>query len=335
MRQLHVIRRSFGPFAWALTTIPLGGCGGIQSTLDPAGTESTRIAHLFWLMTGGAVLVWCGVLVLAIYCGRPAGRRFFGSRGTLLIVGGGVVIPTLVLGALLAYGLWMLPPLVARAPEGSLQVSLVGEQWWWRVRYERSDGEPVELANEIRLPVNERVQFRLESDNVIHSFWVPALGGKMDMIPGRITYLSLHPTTTGVFRGVCAEYCGASHARMAFYVEVMERTAFDEWLQRQAAPARSLVEPDAIRGQELFLANGCSACHRISGTPASGRIGPDLTHVASRRSVAAGVLPNDRDALRQWLADTTRIKPGAHMPRFGMLPQDDLGAIAAYLRALE
>jgi cytochrome c oxidase subunit 2 len=122
---------------------------------------------------------------------------------------------------------------------------------------------------------------------------------------------------------------------MAFYVEVMERQAFDEWLQHQASPARSVAGPDAIRGQELFLANGCGACHRISGTPASGLIGPDLTHVGSRLSVAAGVLPNDGDALLQWLTDTTRIKPGAHMPRFGMLPQDDLRAIAAYLRALE
>jgi cytochrome c oxidase subunit 2 len=303
----------------------------IQSALLPAGVESARIAALFWWMAGGTLLIWLAVIGLALYCAAPD-RRKPGAR--LLIVGGGVVVPVIVLTVLLIYGLTMLPPLVARAPADALQVSVVGEQWWWRVRYER-DGDAIELANELRLPVGERVQLRLASDNVIHSLWVPSLGGKMDMIPGRITYLALQPTATGIFRGVCAEYCGASHAQMAFYVEVMERDAFDRWLAHQAMPAPSPDNDRSEVGAQLFLANGCSGCHRIAGTPAAGRIGPDLTHLADRHSIAAGVLPMTAEALREWLADTTRIKPGAHMPAFGMLPDRELQALAAYLGTLE
>ena len=318
----------------AIVCLAAGACSGAQSSLSPAALEAGRIAALFWWMASGAGLIWLAVIALALWCAHPAGGRQFGARTRLLIVGGGVVIPTVVLGTLLAYGLWMLPPLVARAPAGTMLVSVTGEQWWWRVRYEREGAAPVELANEIRLPVGERVQFRLESDNVIHSFWIPSLAGKVDMIPGRTTYLALEPTRTGLFRGACAEYCGASHAQMAFYVEVMERAAFARWLAAQSAPAQPPAGAVAQRGMELFFSNGCSACHRIEGAPASGRIGPDLTHVASRHSIAAGVLPNRVDAITRWLAETEDVKPGAHMPRFGMLPRADLQALATYLRTL-
>jgi cytochrome c oxidase subunit 2 len=179
------------------------------------------------------------------------------------------------------------------------------------------------------------VQFRLESDNVIHSFWIPSLAGKMDMIPGRLTYLTVRPTATGVFRGSCAEYCGASHALMAFYVEVMEKQEFVRWLDLQAAPAAAPTEPIARIGEELFLSTGCNACHTVRGTPADGVIGPDLTHVGGRLSIAAGILRNDPNAFRQWIADSERIKPGVHMPGFGMLPDAELQALAAYLEALQ
>jgi cytochrome c oxidase subunit 2 len=316
-----------------MTAVLLAACGGIQSSLAPAGRDAQHIARLFWLMTVASVVIWVGVVALALYyAARPAGSRDR-RRDRMLIVGCGVVLPAVTLTALLIYGLAMLPPSVARAPEGSLQVSVTGEQWWWRVRYLRPEG-PVVLANEIRLPVGEPVQFRLDSDNVIHSFWVPSLAGKMDMIPGRVTWLTVLPTRTGVFRGACAEYCGTSHALMAFYVEVMEREAFARWLDAQARPAAMPAQPHPARGQELFLANGCGACHAIRGTPADGVIGPDLTHVASRFSLAAGILPNEPEALVRWIADTPAVKPGVHMPHFGMLPDDDLRAVAAYLRTL-
>jgi cytochrome c oxidase subunit 2 len=286
-------------------------------------------------MAAGALIIWAAVIGLAIYYGRlDAGTPNHG-RDTLLIVGGGIVIPVAVLTVLLLFGLAMIPPIIARAPEGSLQIAVSGEQWWWRVRYLQPGAQPIELANEIRLPVGEPVQFRLESDNVIHSFWIPAMGGKMDMIPGRVTHLALHPSITGIFRGACAEYCGASHALMSFYVEVLQRDAFTRWINHQASPAMTPAEPLAIEGQRTFFASGCSACHTIRGTPAAGVIGPDLTHVGSRLSIGGGVLPNQPDAFQRWIADTERIKPGVHMPHFGMLPIQDVRALAAYLEGLQ
>ena len=315
------------------SVLVLSGCSGIQSSLDPAGRDADRIADLFWWMSGGALLVWVGVIALAFhYALHPAGSRNR-RRDRALIVGGGVLLPALTLTALLVYGLAILPPSVARAPEGSLQIHVTGEQWWWRVRYLRPQGEVV-LANEIRMPVGEAVQFRLDSDNVIHSFWIPSLAGKMDMIPGRLTWLTIRPAATGVFRGACAEYCGTSHALMAFYAEVMEKDVFERWLESQAQPAAPPADPVAGRGQERFLANGCGACHTVRGTPASGVIGPDLTHVGSRLSIGAGILPAEPDAFRRWLAETDDVKPGVHMPHFGMLPDDELRALSAYLQGL-
>jgi cytochrome c oxidase subunit 2 len=320
--------------ALALVVVAASGCSGVQSSLSPGGREAAWLASLFWWMAGGAALVWLATIVLAICCARLRGRYSVRLLRRVLIVGAGAIVPTVVLTVLLAYGLAMVPPLVARAPDGSLEVEVVGEQWWWRVRYLRRDGTAVDMANEIRLPLDEPVQFRLASDNVIHSFWIPSLAGKMDMIPGRVTHLSVRPTRTGTYRGVCAEYCGTSHALMAFSVEVMERSAFDRWLDEQAQPARQPGDGLARRGGELFLSNGCSACHTVRGTTARGVIGPDLTHVGSRLSLAAGILPNDREALERWIAGTGRIKPGVHMPQFGMLPTADVGALAAYLGAL-
>ncbi len=316
-------------------TLFVSGCGGVQSTLSPAGREAERIADLFWWMTVGTVVVWLGVIGLTLYAVRARSEARNERRDGLLIIGGGVVVPTVTLTVLLVYGLAMLPPLVAPAPAGSLKIAVSGEQWWWRVRYQPPGGEAITLANEIRLPVGEPVQFRLDSPDVIHSFWIPSLGGKMDMIPGRVTYLALHPTKTGVFRGACAEYCGTSHALMNFPVVVQEKEEFARWLAQQAEPAQPPADSLTARGQELFLADGCSACHTVRGTPANGVIGPDLTHVGSRLSLAAGTLPNEPDNFRRWVAHTTDVKPGATMPAFHMLPQEDLRALAAYLKGLK
>jgi cytochrome c oxidase subunit 2 len=328
-------RARWSALVFLLAAVTLAaGCSGVQSALAPSGRDADRIAMLFWWMAAGALVVWAFVVALALYYGwHPRGSRNAG-RDRWLVVGGGVAFPTVVLTVLLVFGLAMIPETVARAPEGSLQVSVTGEQWWWRVAYTRPGAADVVLANEIRLPVGEPVQFRLDSDNVIHSFWVPSLGGKMDMIPGRVTYLTLRPTATGVFRGACAEYCGTSHALMAFYVEVMARDAFDRWLEHQAQPAMA-VGSAAARGADLFVANGCGACHTVRGTEARGVIGPDLTHVGGRLSVGAGILDARPETFRDWLARTAHIKPGVHMPDFGMLPDDDLQALAAYLAALK
>jgi cytochrome c oxidase subunit II len=329
------MRRMIGVTLIAWFSLLLAGCRGIQSSLDPAGREAERIANLFWWMAAGAVLIWLAVIGLTVYAIRVRPEAHGYRQSQFLIIGGGAVIPTIVLTVLLIYGLVPIPALVAPAPVGSLKVAISGEQWWWRVRYLPADGNAVELANEIRLPVGEPVEFRFESPDVIHSFWVPSLAGKMDMIPGRVTRLSLKPTKTGIFRGVCAEYCGASHALMSFYVIAQQKEEFNRWLEDQAKPALPPAEPLAVRGQELFLANGCSACHTVRGTQARGVIGPDLTHVGSRQSLAAGALLNEPDAFRRWIAHTEGVKPGVRMPAFGMLPPEEVQALATYLKGLQ
>ncbi|MCA9117868.1 MAG: cytochrome c oxidase subunit II [Planctomycetaceae bacterium] len=312
----------------------LAGCDGVQSALYPAGTGSDRIAELFYWMTGGAVLIWLAVVALGSYCLRatpPMERR----RAAILVIGGGVIFPTVVLTALLIYGLAMLPGLLQPAPEGSLRIAVIGEQWWWRVRYFPPDGEPFDLANEIHLPVGQPVQFELHSADVIHSFWIPSLGGKVDMIPGRTNTLRFSAARAGRYRGQCAEYCGASHALMCLYAVVHEPEDYNRWAERQALAASKSTEPAAARGEELFLTHGCGACHTVRGSAAGGLIGPDLTHVGSRLSLAAGILPNEPETFLRWISRAEAIKPGSHMPSFSILPTDDLNAIAAWLDGLQ
>ena len=313
----------------------LTSCAGPQSALAPASRSAERIANLFWGMTAGSVVVLIAVIALTIYALRVRSGTISERRARVLIIGGGALVPTLVLAGLLIYGLAMLPGLMAPAPPGSLRIVVTGEQWWWRVRYEPPGGEPIEAANEIRLPVGEPVQFELDSPDVIHSFWIPALGGKVDMIPGRRTRLALEPARTGVFRGVCAEYCGTAHAHMAFDVVVMEKPAFAGWLAQQRRPAAEPLDPLAARGRDHFFANGCAACHAIAGTGARGHVGPNLTHVGSRLSLGAGTVRNEPDGFIRWIQQTNQLKPGVHMPHFGMLPRDEVHALAAYLESLQ
>lgn len=318
-----------------LTLMILAGCTGVQSALDPAGREAGKIARLFWLMTAGSIIVWLGVIGLLVYSVRTRPESFTRRKARMMIVGGGVVVPVVVLTVLLLYGLAPLPAMMAPAPEGSLRIMVSGEQWWWRVHYSPPGQAPIPLANEIRLPVGEPVEFHLESPDVIHSFWIPPLAGKMDMIPGRKTRLVLTPERTGVFRGACAEYCGASHALMAFPVVVHEREEFVAWLNHQSQPAAPPQDPLAIEGATLFLAHGCSACHTIRGTAAAGVLGPDLTHVGGRLSLAAGTLPNDPNAFGRWIQQTHDVKPDVLMPSFHMLPAEHIQALAAYLEGLK
>jgi cytochrome c oxidase subunit II len=187
-------------------------------------------------MTGGTVVVWAGVIALAIYAvlASPSDLRRDQARRLIYI---GAAVPTAVLIILLVLGLSLLSDLTAPAPEHALRISVYGERWWWRFRYEPRNGQPFEVPNELRLPVGEPVEFRLASNNVIHSFWIPSLGGKIDMIPGRVNRLVLHPTRIGRFRGTCAEYCGAGHARMSFEAYVIDRSEFERWIEQQGAAA--------------------------------------------------------------------------------------------------
>jgi cytochrome c oxidase subunit 2 len=307
---------------------------GMQSALEPAGREAEQLAQLFMWMGLGAVAIWLAMIALALYA--PRATALTGRRGAnLLIIGGGVVFPLVVLTSLLLLGLPRLRDLLTPAAQDALSLEIWGHQWWWRVRYHRPGQAPIELANEIRLPVGVRVNTRLSSSDVIHSFWVPALTGKMDMIPGRTNRLALEPTRTGTFRGVCAEFCGSSHARMNFVVVVVGQQEFDQWLAGQAQPAAVPGEPLAQQGERLFFARGCNTCHAVRGTIARGIVGPDLTHVGSRQTIAAGQLPARPEQFSRWIANSERIKPDAHMPAFEDIPDDGLAALAAYLMQLK
>lgn len=328
-------RRGGAVLSVGAAVVVLGGCSGRQSALEPAGRGAEMIADLFWWMAGGTVVVWAGVAWLAMSAMRGRVSKHTERQARLYIIGGGAVVPTVVLAGLLSYGLSGMPELIGPAPEGALRVHVVGEQWWWRVRYEVAEGEFVELANEVRLPVGRAVEFTLDSPDVIHSFWIPSLGGKMDMIPGRTNRLLLEPTRTGVFRGVCAEYCGDSHALMAFDVVVSEEEEFDAWLAKERDGARPPQTAEEIAGQEAFFANGCAACHALRGTEAVATIGPDLTHVGGRRTLGAGIVKNDAEGFARWITETDKVKPGVLMPHFGMLPREELGALVAYLESLE
>lgn len=321
------------PRALAVSSLAvlLGACDGPQSALVAAGHEAERLVTLFWWMLGGAALIWTVVIGLAVYAVHVHPEQHPEREARLLIVGGGVVFPVVVLAALLAWGLRLMPELRTEAPADALRIEIAGERWWWRVRYVPSDGEPFELANELRLPVGRPAELVLTSPDVIHSFWVPSIAGKLDMIPGRVTRMTIEPTRRGLFRGACAEYCGGSHALMALWVSVVEPAEFDTWAAAQRQPARAIDG----RGPEVFLWSGCGACHTVRGTAADGRMGPDLTHVGSRLSLAAATLPNDRDAFRRFVLDPRAIKPEAHMPAYAALGDEELDTLAEWLESLQ
>ena len=206
----------------------------------------------------------------------------------------------------------------------------------WRVRYLGEGGRPAfSTANEIVVPVGSPIAVSVTAADVIHSFWIPNFGGKIDMIPGRLNRLNFTAERPGIYRGVCAEFCGDQHARMAFDVVALEPAAFEAWRENQAKPAPEPDLPLLVRGRELFRAGGCGSCHVVRGTEADGRFGPDLTHVGSRRTIGAGQFPNNVGTLAGWIANTQHIKPGVRMPSYGSFTGEDLRALAGYLESLK
>ncbi|MCA0849853.1 cytochrome c oxidase subunit II [Salipiger thiooxidans] len=312
----------------------LSACSGEQSVLAPAGRDAEVLATLFWWMLGGAVVLWLLMNGLFFYVTRIRPQALSPRAAEALIIGGGIVFPTVVLAALLSFALSEMPK--QREPGENLTVRITGESWWWRVDYlpEGSD-TPIASANELRLPTGQRSELKLNASEVIHSFWIPALGGKTDMIPGRETRMSLEPTVPGDYRGQCAEFCGESHALMALAGVVMTPDDFAAWLEKQAAPAALPTSAEALRGLAVFNAEGCGGCHAVRGTEAAGTVGPDLTHLGGRVTLAAGILPMERDALIRWIRDPGALKPGARMPGYDHLSDAELSALATYLEGLE
>ncbi len=312
----------------------LSACAGAQSALAPAGRDASALSTLFWVMLGGAVLLWVAVNGLMFYVTRLHVRPISGRLSETLIVAGGVVMPTVLLAGLLSYGLSIMPD--QRAPGQGVRIEVTGHEWWWRVDYwPEGATEPVASANEVVLPAGQRTEIVLRADQVIHSFWIPALGGKTDMIPGRVNRMSLHPETPGVYRGQCAEFCGDSHALMALNAVVLSPEDHAVWLAAAAAPAGPVAGAEAERGRAVFLREGCGACHTVRGTEASGNVGPDLTHVGSRTTIGAGVLPVTVEAIARWVRDPEAFKPGVQMPGYDHLSNPDLQALAVWLEGLK
>jgi cytochrome c oxidase subunit 2 len=225
---------------------------------------------------------------------------------------------------------------LGRIPLGdALTVEVTAHQWWWTVRYPQGPpSDLAETANEIHIPVGRPVVVKLNSDDVIHSLWIPNLAGKKDLIPGRTAVMHLQADRPGVYRGQCAEFCGYQHALMGLLVVAHPPAEFESWLQAQRKPAAEPGEPRAQRGQQLFQSLSCAMCHTVQGTQAGGKRAPDLTHLASRRTLAAGTLPNTPEQLASWIADPQRFKPGTNMPATPM-SAEDLQAIVAYLGTLK
>ncbi|RLQ89539.1 cytochrome c oxidase subunit II [Notoacmeibacter ruber] len=319
-----------------LVALPVSACSfeGPQSVLSPAGIDAEQLVSLFWFLLAIAVVLWLLMNGLFFVITRITGRAHSPKLAERIIIGGGIVFPVIGLAAILGYGLSIMPD--QRAPGDGLVLKVTGERFWWRVEYWPEGAEaPIYSANEIRLPVGRRSDIRLDADKVIHSFWIPALAGKMDMFPGRETSLRLEPTKTGTYRGQCAEFCGESHALMAFQAVVMEEDAFSAWLEEQERDAAQPKGEKAERGRDLFMSNGCGACHAVRGTEAAGQVGPDLTHVGSRESLAAGILPNAPQSFAEWTRHAAALKPDVDMPSYAYLSADELGAIAHYLEGLQ
>ncbi len=324
------------PFVGLPITWLLGGCqsAAAPSALDPQGPAAARIAELWWILlaAGGAVFVIVMLLLAAALLRRsdrdtlhaPAG----GSRMILL---GGVAMPVVVLSGVLALTVNTLLALSAPPASDDNVVEVIGHQFWWEVRY---PGHNVLTANEIHIPVGTPVRVRLAAQDVIHSFWVPELHGKLDMIPGQTNTFWLQADRPGVFKGLCAEFCGIQHAKMTFLVIAQPQAEFAAWLAQQQQPAAVPGEPIAQRGLEVFLSAGCVECHTLRGTDATGNLGPDLTHIAGRRTLGAGIMANNPPNLGSWIAGPQHIKPGNLMPATP-LAGDDLQALVTYLAALK
>ena len=305
-------------------------------TFGPIGD---RVATLGWilLIISSIVVLVVSVLVLAGVLRR--GTRAFGpveraGGGVRWIVVGGIVVPTLILVAVFVFTVLTQAAVAAPAAAPELTIRVRGHQWWWEVQYlDPSSDRPATTANEIHIPVGRPVRLEIVAGDVIHSFWVPELAGKTDLIPGQTNVTWIQADQPGVYRGQCAEYCGMQHSKMAMSVVAESPARFDRWLERQGRPAASPTNADLVAGEAVFAGSACAQCHTIRGTPARGRLGPDLTHLADRRTIAAGTLPNTRGYLAGWIANPQALKPGNLMPAVP-LKATELQVLITYLQSL-
>ncbi len=316
----------------------LAGCGGRQSILAPRSRQTHVISLLWWWMLGAAVVVFAGaagLLVLAYFKRRSSGLPFFGQREKVvsaIVIAFGIAIPLVVLvtlfGASDIYAIRF-----SQAPSAgstTMTVQVIGRQWWWEIRYPANGAV---TANEMHIPIGTRIRVVATTADVIHSLWVPRLARKIDMIPGRRNSILFDTPDAGRYFGQCSEFCGPQHAHMRIAVIAEPRSSFDAWLANMATPALAPASARQREGRSLFFSRGCGGCHQLRGTTAHGTIAPDLTHLATRSTLAALTIPNTRSELAAWIEDPQAIKPGNHMPDLG-LTRAESETVASFLEAL-
>jgi cytochrome c oxidase subunit 2 len=316
----------------------LSGCGSKQSTLEPASRQSHDIALLWWWMLAAGALVFFGAVAMlgvAWFRRGTPGLPWFGERERVpqaLVLFFGIAVPAVALIALFGVSdVYVIGETSPPAPRTTaMTIDVIGHQWWWEARY---PGTPVVTANEIHIPVDTRVDVIATTDDVIHSLWVPQVNRKIDMIPGYRNRVLFDADRIGVFRGQCSQFCGVQHAHMALELVVQPSTAYRAWLASESAPSRPPTTAIEQAGEHVFMTSACASCHRIAGTPAQGEIGPDLTHVASRATLAADTIPNTPSELAAWIRNPQAIKPGDRMPDLG-LPENEISELVAYLDSL-
>ena len=327
-----------------LLLLAAASCSGPHHMLDAAGPQSARIeglATFVWITSGVAYVVVLGALAAAVWRGRRRDRAQQPSDESpetddrlRRLIGSAVGVTVLLLFVYLAVTVRTGQAIARVAGPSPMVVEVVGHQWWWEVTYRDSaPSKRVTTANELHIPVGRPVKIITSSNDVIHSLWVPNLHGKQDLIPGYKNVTVLRADREGVWRGECAEFCGHQHAKMALTVVAEPNEKFSAWYAAQLAPPSEPTDSAVLRGREVFLTNSCVMCHAVAGTPAGSNVGPDLTHFASRPTIAAGTLPNTRGHLAGWIVDPQSIKPGTRMPSNQLSP-DDLNALLDYLRSL-
>jgi cytochrome c oxidase subunit II len=312
------------------------GCGSDQSMTSPVTEPAREIDTLWWAMFAAGMVIFAVVLGLLVAAFVRRRRSDEGERAErasyAVILGGGMVAPVVLLAVLFAFVIRVMPAVSAPAPGSTrLTVEVIGHDWYWEVRYPGTDAV---TANEIHLPAGTPVRVVARTADVIHSFWVPRLNRKIDMIPGRSNSIELDVPKAGIYRGQCSEFCGLGHAEMAFEVIVQTPDAFRSWLEHEAQPAETPPAGPALAGEREFVNASCADCHAIRGTTAAGRVGPDLTHIGSRRTLAALTIPNTPGDLMQWISNPQGFKPGSRMPGFASLPASIRRALVAYLESL-
>jgi cytochrome c oxidase subunit II len=330
--------RSGQALAAAAGALLFSGCSGNQSMFNPQGPIARSMADLGWFLVWLCAAIYIAVMValaIALFRRRRESDSLPETRARLVrnvVLASAATVVTLVALAVVTFASDR--GLNSPSGPGAITVDVIGHQWWWDFQYrDISPNDFVTSPNELHVPVGVPVVIKAMSRDVIHSFWTPNLHGKRDLIPGVVTNTWFQADAPGVYRGQCAEFCGHQHAHMAYQVVAEPTDKFLEWIQHQRQPAMEPSTGEARRGRDVFMRSACVTCHTIRGTDAGSRVGPELTHVGSRLTIAAGTLPNTRDHLSGWVVNSQKTKPGNRMPPIG-LTNDDLQAVLSYLRSL-